>query len=150
MTSSHAVVAGFGIAVLVLFDRPLTYDGLLNTDPFAVTFLVICGLVFAVVGGVVEGLLERAGWRIAGRIALAAFAVVAIYPPLLMSAHWFQSEAEDPLSSSSFGLALAMWLLTVAGQYAVARTARGRTKNAALREAWSRFRDRAPARQGEA
>jgi hypothetical protein len=125
-TYSHAVVAVVGAVVLVWTAWPLTYDGLLSTDRFAVVFLALCGSVLAIVGGFVEGLLERPGWGIAARIALAAFAVVAIYPPLLMTARWFESKADDAKSSSTFGLALVMWLLTVGGQYAVAQAVRGR------------------------
>lgn len=100
----HGVIVVVGMVALVALALPVAFDGLLNTDRFAVAFLVVSGTALAAVGGLAEGLALRAGYRALALGCLAAFTLVAVYPPGLMSGRWFASQRE-PGSSEALGVA---------------------------------------------
>ena len=65
---------------------PVASDGLMNSDRLAIVLLAVSGTVLALVGGLVEGLALRAGYRTLALACLIAFALVAVFPPGLMPA----------------------------------------------------------------
>lgn len=124
--AAHSVVAIAGVVALAYLALPVVFDGLLNTDRFAIAFLAVAGTAASLGGGLAEGLALRAGYRPLALGCLAAFGIVALFPPGLMSGRWFASELE-PRSSEALGLALVAWALTVALEYVVARAVGGPT-----------------------
>lgn len=119
--TAHAGVGALGIAALAYMALPVASDGLMNSDRLAIVLLAVSGTVLALVGGLVEGLALRAGYRTLALACLIAFALVAVFPPGLMPGKWFES-ALEPGSSEALGLALVAWVLTVELEYLVANT----------------------------
>ncbi len=118
--AAHVVVFLAGLGWLCWLTTPVSYDGLINTDSFAMVLLLAAGLFLAAVGGAVEGALARRGPPLLARAMLIAFALVAVWPPALMSGQWFES-SDSGGSSSSLGLALVAWTATVGLEYRWAR-----------------------------
>ena len=121
---AHLAVFFVGVVLLAWLAAPVTYDGLVNTDGFATAFLLIAGLFLAGLGGAAEGALARLQPMLPARAALIGFSLLALWPPALMSGQWFPSSDSEG-SSSSLGLAIIAWTVTVGLQYLCARRVNG-------------------------
>lgn len=123
------VIAALGIAEMVRTATRPEPDGIIAFDPEVTRLLTVTGLVTAIVGGLLHGLAARAGFRWAAWLALLAFAAAAFWPAVLFAGglRLVGSQAWTP--SSSLGLAVLAWLLTLAAEFGVAWLVRRRPEN---------------------